>query len=83
MSQIQNQTKEAQNITSSHHVLIKSILKEIDRSIRGKRKILYSDIINLIMREDNRGKMYNEILLWCNYNIRRGKYIVLNEQNKF
>jgi len=83
LSQIQNQTKEAQNITSSHHVLIKSILKEIDRSIRGKRKILYSDIINLIMREDNRGKMYNEILLWCNYNIRRGKYIVLNEQNKF
>ena len=83
MSQIQNQTKEGQNITSSHHVLIKSILKEIDRSIRGKRKILYSDIINLIMREDNRGKMYNEIILWCNYNIRRGKYIVLNEQNKF
>ena len=83
MSQIQNQTKEGQNITSSHQVLIKSILKEIDRSIRGKRKILYSDIINLIMREDNRGKMYNEIILWCNYNIRRGKYIVLNEQNKF
>ena len=83
MSQIQNQTKEVQNITSSHHVLIKSILKEIDRSIRGKRKILYSDIINLIMREDNRGKMYNEIILWCNYNIRQGKYIVLNEQNKF
>jgi len=83
LSQIQNQTKEGQNITSSHQVLIKSILKEIDRSIRGKRKILYSDIINLIMREDNRGKMYNEIILWCNYNIRRGKYIVLNEQNKF
>jgi hypothetical protein len=83
LSQIQNQAKEVQNITSSHHVLIKSILKEIDRSIRGKRKILYSDIINLIMREDNRGKMYNEIILWCNYNIRRGKYIVLNEQNKF
>jgi len=83
LSQIQNQTKEAQNITSSHYILIKTILKEIDQSIRGKRKIMYSDIINLIMREDNRGKMYNEILLWCNYNIRRSKYIVMNEQIKF
>ena len=83
MRQVQNQAKEAQNITSSHHDLLKRILKEIDQSIRGKRKALYSDIINLIIREDYRGKMYNEILLWCNYNIRRGKYIVMNEHFKF
>ncbi len=83
LSQIQNQSKEAQNITSSHHDLMKRILEEIDQSIRGKRKIMYSDIINLIIREDYRGKMYDEILLWCNYNIRRGKYIVMNEKIKF
>ena len=66
MSQIQNHTKVAQNITSSHHNLIKRILKETDQSIRGKRKILYSDIINIVIREDYRGKMYNEIVFWGN-----------------
>ena len=62
MSQIQNHTKEAQNITSSHLDLIKKILKETDQSIRGKKKMVYSDIINLVIREDYKGKMYNEIL---------------------
>jgi len=62
LSQIQNHTKEAQNITSSHLDLIKKILKETDQSIRGKKKMVYSDIINLVIREDYKGKMYNEIL---------------------
>jgi len=83
LSQIQNHTREAQNITSSHHDLIKRILKETDQSIRGKRKIMHSDTINLVIREDYRGKMYYEILEWCNYNIRRRKYIVMNEHFKF
>ena len=83
MSQIQNQSKETQNITSSHQDLIKMIVKEVDQSIKGKRKIMYSDIINLIIREDYRGKMFNDIILWCNYKIRQGKYNVLNEHTKF
>ena len=83
LNQIQNQSKEAQKITSSHYDLIRRILKEIDHSIKGKRKTMYSDIINLIIREDYRGKMFNEIILWCNYKIRQGKYIVLIKQTKF
>ena len=83
MSQIQNQSKGAQNITTSQYDLIKRIIKEINQSIKGKRKIMYSDIINLIIREDYRGKMFNDIILWCNYNIRQGKYNVLIEQIKF
>lgn len=83
MSHFQNQFKEAQNITPSHHDLIKRIMKEIDQSIKGKRKIMYSDIINLIIREDYRGKLFNEIILWCNYKIRQGKYNVLIEYTKF
>jgi len=79
LSQIQNQSKGAPNITPSHLDLIKGIMKEIDKSLKGKRKIMYSDIINLIIREDYRGKMFNEVILWCNYKIRQGKYYVLIE----
>jgi len=83
LSQIQNQSNEVQYITSSHLNLLKRIMKEIDQSIKGKRKITYSDIINLIIREDYRGKMFNEIILWCNYKIKQGKYNVLIEQITF
>lgn len=83
MSQIQNQSKEAQKITISQYDLIRRIMKEIDQSIQGKRKIMYSDIINLIIREDYRGKMFNDIILWCNYKIRQGKYNVLIEKIEF
>ena len=83
MSHFQNQCKEVQNITPSHNDLIKRIMKEIEQSIKGKRKILYSDIINLIIREDYRGKMFNDVILWCNYKIRQGKYNVLIEHTKF
>jgi len=77
LRQIQNQSKETHEITSSHHDLLKAILKELDQIIKGKRKIMYSDIINLIIREDYRGKMFNEIILWCNYKIKQGEYNVL------
>ena len=77
MIRIQNQSKKAQKLTHSHHDLIKGILKEIDQSIKGKREIMYSDIINLIIREDYRGKMFNDIILWCNYKLKQGKYNVV------
>ncbi|NVM43618.1 MAG: hypothetical protein HWN79_01775 [Candidatus Lokiarchaeota archaeon] len=83
MSYFQNHFKEAQHISPSHHDLIKRIIKEIEQSIKGKRKIMYSDIINLIIRENYRGKMFNEIILWCNYKIKQGKYNVLIEHIKF
>ncbi len=35
---------------------------------------MYSDIINLISRENYSGKLYNEIKLWCNFNSRQWKY---------
>ena len=72
MSQIQNQSKKIQYVLSSHHNSIKWNLKETDQSIRRKRKMIYSDIINIIIREDNRGKLFNEIILWCNYKIEQG-----------
>ncbi|MFX1241663.1 MAG: hypothetical protein ACFFA7_10485 [Promethearchaeota archaeon] len=34
---------------------------------------MYSDIINLIIREGYIGDIYSKLILWCNYKIRRGK----------
>jgi len=82
MSQSSNKLEKIKNITLIHNNLFKRIFKELNIIIKGKREIMYSDIINLIIREDYKGKTYDEILLWCNYNIRQGKYIVVIEHMK-
>ncbi len=82
MSQSPNKLEKIKKITSTHSNLFKRIFKELNLIIKGKREIMYSDIINLIIREGYRGELYNEIILWCNYNIRQGKFIVMIEQIK-
>ena len=82
MSQAPNQLEKIKKITSTHSNLFKRIFKELNLIIKGKREIMYSDIINLIIREGYKGEIYNDIILWCNYNIRQGKYIVMIEQIK-
>ncbi len=77
MNQIQRPVKRKIDITSSHLDLLEKIFKNINQIIKGKRDVMYSDIINLIARENCSGKLYNEIILWCNYNIRQGKYFAI------
>ncbi|MBY9019756.1 MAG: hypothetical protein KGD67_01770 [Candidatus Lokiarchaeota archaeon] len=77
MNQIQGLNKGKIGISSSHLDLLKGIFKKINLIIKGKREIMYSDIINLIAKENYCGKLYNEIILWCNYNIRQGKYFAI------
>jgi hypothetical protein len=77
MNQIQGLNKRLIDISSSHLDLLEKLFKKINLIIKGKREIMYSDIINLIAKENYNGKLYNEILLWCNYNIRQGKYFAI------
>ena len=77
MNQIQGFNKGRADISSSHLDLLEKIFKKINLIIKGKREIMYSDIINLIAKENYKGKLYNEIILWCNYNIRQGKYFAI------
>jgi len=64
-------------ISSSHLDLLDNIFTKINLIIKGKRDVMYSDIINLISRQNYTGKLSNEIILWCNYNIRQGKYFAI------
>ena len=74
MNQIKGLNNRKIDISSPHLDLLEIIFKKINLIIKGKREIMYSDIINLIAKENYSGKLYNEIMLWCNYNIRQGKY---------
>ena len=48
----------------------------IKKRIRGRREIMYSDIINFIIRGGYTEERYSQLILWCNYKIRLGKTFV-------
>lgn len=56
--------------------LLREIQRKLNKIFQGKREIMYSDIINLIIREDKVGENYNNLILWCNYKIRLGETFV-------
>ena len=56
--------------------LLREIQRKLNEIFQGKREIMYSDIINLIIRECKVGENYNNLILWCNYKIRLGETFV-------
>jgi len=76
MSQISNSIGKIKNISISNCKLLENIIKTLKQKIRGKREIMYSDIINLIIREGYIEDNYRKLILWCNYKIRLGKTFV-------
>jgi len=64
------------NIPEKNSTILKEILDKLNRIMKGKRRIMYSDIINLILREGLNGESYNNLIIWCNYKIRIGEIFV-------
>ena len=76
MAQIHTKIKVPDNILQRYNDVLKEIYKEVNQNINGKREVMYSDIINFLMRNQIKGEIYNQIIIWCNYNIRQGNYLV-------
>ena len=64
------------SIPQQNLVLYNRICQKASQMISDKRPIMYTDIINIIIREKLNGKYYTDLILWCNYNIKKGKFIV-------
>jgi len=76
MAQIHTKIKFIDNIAQRYNDVLKDIYNKINQTINGKREIMYSDIINFLTRNQYKGEIYNQIIIWCNYNIKQGNYLV-------
>jgi len=76
MSKITPNIKEIKDFPSNHPYFLHTIINKLNKIIRGKRKIMYSDIINLIIREGMKDDISKQLILWCNYKIRIGEIFV-------
>lgn len=73
MNQTSNSLDKIKNLSVNNCKILESLIETLRSKIRGRRKIMYSDIINLIIREGYIGDIYSKLILWCNYKIRLGK----------
>jgi len=68
--------KNIKTIPKNNIELLQEIKNKLEKIFQGRRRIMYSDIINIIIREGKIGDSYNELILWCNYKIRLGETFV-------
>jgi hypothetical protein len=68
--------KEMKDFPHKHPYFLHKIIHKLDEAISGKRKIMYSDIINLVIREGMKDDLSKQLILWCNYKIRYGEIFV-------
>ncbi|MFX0060198.1 MAG: hypothetical protein ACFE8J_18030, partial [Candidatus Heimdallarchaeota archaeon] len=76
MTQKPTEMEKTVDFPDEHSDILNEIHKELNLRIKEKREIMYSDIINFIIRKGYKGAIFNKLLIWCNYNIRSGRFIV-------
>lgn len=76
MAQVHTKIKAIDNIAQKYNDVLKEIYKKINQTIKGKREIMYTDFIIFLTRNQYKGEIYNQIIIWCNYNIKQGNYLV-------
>ncbi len=76
MSQIPRNIEKIKSYPIKNGKTLEMIIRKLKQIINGKREIMYSDIINLIIREGCFGEEYKQLIIWCNYKIRLGNLYV-------
>ncbi|MFX1315142.1 MAG: hypothetical protein ACFE9T_04715 [Promethearchaeota archaeon] len=76
MTLIQKSIDQIKNFPKENFGLLEKIITKLHQNLEEKRNVMYCDIINLIIRKGKTGEKYNQLILWCNYKIRLGEFIV-------
>ena len=76
MNELNKYIEKIKMLQNYNKVLLRAILQKLKLIINGKRKLMYSDVINLIIRDGCKGDDYNQLILWCNYKIRIGEIFI-------
>lgn len=76
MSKNTAKIKEIKDFPHKHPYFLQRIMNKLNKIISGKRRIMYSDIINFVIREGMKGDNSKQLILWCNYKMRCGEIFV-------
>ena len=82
MSEIAETLKFIENIPRRNKDILNDLCKQLKEIFKDNRPIMYSDIINVIIRKKFYGECYNQLIVWCNYHIKKGNYLIDFEKEK-
>ncbi len=64
--------EEIRDFPDKNSKFLEQVITKLNIIIRGRRKIMFSDIINFIAKEGSNNELSNRLILWCAYKIRLG-----------
>jgi len=64
--------EEIRDFPDKNSKFLEQVITKLNIVIRGRRKIMFSDIINFIAKEGSNNELSNRLILWCAYKIRLG-----------
>jgi hypothetical protein len=64
--------EEIRDFPDKNSKFLEQIITKLNIIIRGRRKIMFSDIINFIAKEESHNELSDRLILWCAYKIRLG-----------
>ena len=64
--------EEIRDFPDKNSKFLEQVITKLNIVIRGRRKIMFSDIINFIAKEGSNDELSNRLILWCSYKIRLG-----------
>ncbi len=64
--------EEIRDFPDKNSKFLEQVITKLNIIIRGRRKIMFSDIINFIAKEGSNDELSNRLILWCSYKIRLG-----------
>jgi len=64
--------EEIRDFPDKNSNFLEQIITKLNIIIRGRRKIMFSDVINFIAKEGSNDELSNRLILWCSYKIRLG-----------
>jgi len=68
--------EEIRDFPDKNSNFLEQIITKLNIIIRGRRKIMFSDIINFIAKDGSNDELSNRLILWCSYKIRLGEVFI-------
>ncbi len=72
LSQFISNIEKIKDFPVKNSQFLEELTNKLDKTLKGKRRLMYSDILNYIAKKEGADKIDNELMKWCCYMIRKG-----------
>ena len=72
LSQFISNIEKIKDFPIKNSQFLEELTNKLERTLKGKRRLMYSDILNYIAKKECAHEVDSEMMTWCCYMIRKG-----------